>query len=73
MARIVKRTQTGPMKLEAAGQTLWVCHCGLSHKLPYCDGHHKLARTEEPGKLYQYDSADTRKEIPDTFGDISTF
>jgi CDGSH iron-sulfur domain-containing protein 3 len=74
MARIVKRTQTGPKELDvSSGEPVWVCQCGLSQKQPFCDGHHKLTRTEEPGKLYQYDPAGNRKEISDTFGDITTF
>jgi len=74
MARIVKRTQASPLKIEVpGGQPLWICQCGLSQKQPYCDGRHKQARTEEPGKLYQYDAADGRKEIADTLGDIATF
>ncbi len=74
MARIVKRTQTGPFKVEIpGGQPVWICQCGLSKNQPLCDGSHKHARTEEPGKLYIYDSARERKEIADTFGDIATF
>lgn len=74
MARIVKRTHTGPLEINVpGGEPIYICQCGLSQKQPYCDGRHKLARTEEAGKLYQYDSAGNRKEIVDTFGDISTF
>ena len=74
MARIVKRTQTGPLKVEIpGGQPVWICQCGLSGKQPYCDSSHKQARTEEPGKLYQYDAAGNRKEIADTLGDIKTW
>ena len=74
MARIVKRTQTGPKQVDVpGGEPVWICQCGLSQTQPYCDGHHKLTRTEEPGKLYQYDAAGNRKEIADAFGNISTF
>ena len=74
MARIVKRTQTSPLKVDVpGGQPLWICQCGLSKKQPHCYGSHKAARTEEPGKLYVYDSVSNRKEVADSFGDISTF
>ena len=74
MARIVKRTKTGPLQIEVAGgPPLWICQCGLSKNQPRCDGSHKGTRTEEPGKLYQYDPAGNRREIADTFGDIAAF
>ena len=73
MARIVKRTQTGPLKVEVpGGKPLWICQCGLAKKQPYCDGSHKPTLSEEPGKLYVYDAAGNRKETPDTLGDITT-
>lgn len=74
MARIVKRTQTAPMKIDIpGGQPVWICQCGLSKNQPCCDGAHKTARTEEAGKLYQYDNDGNRKEIADAFGGITTF
>lgn len=73
MSRIVKCAQTVPLKLEVSGgEPVWICQCGLSNNQPRCDGAHKKARTEEPGKLYQYDATGNRKEIADTFGDITT-
>ena len=42
MARIVKRTQTGPAKIEIpGGQPVFICQCGLSKSQPRCDGSHK--------------------------------
>ncbi len=74
MARIVKRTKTGPKEVEVpGGEPIYVCQCGLSRKQPFCDGTHKLTLDEQPGKLYQYDKSGRRKEIADTFGDIATF
>ena len=67
MARIVKRTQTGPLKIEIpSGQSVWICQCGLSKSQPRCDGAHKGTRTEEPGKLYQYDAAGNRITVTGT-------
>jgi len=73
MARLVKRTATGPYKIEAGGEAKFICGCGLSKNQPFCDGTHKTtARTEEAGKLYWYDSEGNRKECADTFPGIRT-
>ena len=68
MARIVKRTLTEPQKYVIDGKEVWFC--GLSKNQPYCDGSHKLAKSEEAGKLYWYDEAGKRHEVPDTFSGI---
>ena len=70
MARLVKRTLTDPVKYGIEGKEVWFCRCGLSKSQPYCDGSHKLAKSEEAGKLYWYDEAGQRREVPDTFKGI---
>jgi len=49
---------TSPFRIDASlladGKAISICTCGLSKKFPYCDGTHKLARQELPGKLYTY-------------------
>jgi len=57
MARIVRHTATGPIKIEPQEKPIFICGCGLSQNLPFCDGHHKKCREELPGKLYRYDAA----------------
>jgi len=59
---MVRLTSLAPHKIEAKdipeGKALFVCTCGLSQTLPWCDGSHKAARVhEQPGSLYIYDHA----------------
>ena len=73
MARLVKRTPSEPTKFMIDAKEQWLCKCGLSKNQPYCDGSHKLAKGEDPGKLYWYDEAGARHEVQDTFGSIRSF
>ena len=73
MARLVKRTATGPYKVEVGTETKFICGCGLSRNQPYCDGTHKTtARTEEAEKLYWYDAQRVRQECADQYPGIAT-
>ena len=73
MARLVKRNLSGPYKLAIGGEEKFLCRCGLSKDQPFCDGSHKLARTEESGKLYWYDDAGERHEITSDYPGIRTY
>jgi CDGSH-type Zn-finger protein len=55
MARLVKRFRNKPYAVTVGGETQYICGCGLSATLPFCDGTHKSTHAEEPGKLYWYD------------------
>ena len=73
MARIVKRHRDHPYEVKASAESQWICACGLSQNQPFCDGSHKLTKGEAAGKLYWYDDAGTRHEVPDQFSGIRTF
>lgn len=73
MARLVRRTATGPYKIEVGGEAKFICGCGLSKTQPFCDGTHKnTARTEEDGKVYWYDGQGNRYECTDQYPGIAS-
>ncbi len=63
MARIVKHEGKGPMEVKVGTESKWVCMCGLSKSMPFCDGSHKKTADEEAGKTYKYLPDGTRVEV----------
>ena len=55
MARIVKHTRQEPFEIAVGGETQYICACGLSANLPYCDGSHAHTAGEDAAALYWYD------------------
>jgi len=72
MARIVKRLRNGPYEVMMDGRNKAFCGCGLSGNLPFCDGTHKVTKSEDPGRLYWYDSSRQRHEAPESHPEMCT-
>ncbi len=78
MARIIYCDKTGPYEIKPSNpdeKSIWVCGCGLSQNLPFCDKSHATARQEQEGKLYVYNKDRTEAEtikdgLPDKVSDV---
>jgi CDGSH-type Zn-finger protein len=60
MARLVRHEAMEPIEIKPQQDSVWVCACGLSQDLPYCDGSHAKTTDEKPGEVCVYDRARQR-------------
>ena len=63
MPRLVRLEADGPYRIDPQDKPVFVCGCGLSQNLPFCDGSHKSCKGEETGTVYIYD--DRRQSVVD--------
>jgi CDGSH-type Zn-finger protein len=64
MPRLVRHDATGPFEVPPQKDTIWICQCGLSQDLPFCDSSHERCATEKTGEVHVYDKA--RQKIVET-------
>ena len=60
MPRLVRHDANGPFEIPPQKESVWICQCGLSKDLPFCDNSHEQTASETPGELCVYDKSRTK-------------
>jgi len=61
MARLVKRFRSKPYAVTFGGETQYICGCGLSSKLPFCDSTHKKVGFRSEVTAFALEPPDEKK------------
>jgi len=56
MPRLIRHDLDGPIRVDPQDKPVFICGCGLTQNVPFCDGSHKACKGEQPDVLYVYDA-----------------
>jgi len=57
MARLVRHDANEPIEIKPQQDSVWICACGLTQDLPFCDGSHNKSADEPAGEVCVYDKS----------------
>lgn len=55
MPRLIRHDATSPLRVDPQDKPIFICQCGLSRNMPFCDGGHKATKDEPADVLCVYD------------------
>ncbi len=56
MPRLIRHDAEGPIRIDPQDKPVFICACGLTKNLPFCDGSHKACKSETEGVVSVYDA-----------------
>ncbi len=67
MAGIVRHGNNRLIEIRPQEDSVWICNCGSSKNMPFCDGSHEQCSGETEGKAYMYEDGIRREvDVPGT-------